>query len=119
MPLFIKKNIKELRKLEFSLGFLKENYYLCRNFTNRRFIFMIIQFSVENFRSIMEPATLSLVASPLKDARVAAEDVMFDIEGMDVSLLKSAVILGANASGKSNVIKALDFFKSYIIDSFK
>jgi len=38
---------------------------------------------------------------------------------MDVSLLKSAVILGANASGKSNVIKALDFFKSYIIDSFK
>ena len=80
---------------------------------------MIIQFSVENFRSIMEPATLSLVASPLKDARVAAEDVMFDIDGMDVSLLKSAVILGANASGKSNVIKALDFFKSYIIDSFK
>ena len=53
---------------------------------------MIIQFSVENFRSIMEPATLSLVASPLKDARVAAEDVLFDIEGMDVSLLKSAVI---------------------------
>ena len=66
---------------------------------------MIIQFSIENFRSIMEPATLSLVASPLKDARVAAEDVMFDIEGMDVSLLKSAVILGANASGKSNVIR--------------
>ena len=80
---------------------------------------MIIQFSVENFRSIMEPATLSLVASPLKDARVATEDVMFDIDGVDVSLLKSAVILGANASGKSNVIKALDFFKSYIIDSFK
>ena len=80
---------------------------------------MIIRFSVENFRSIMEPATLSLVASPLKDARVAAEDVIFDIDGIDVSLLKSAVILGANASGKSNVIKALDFFKSYIIDSFK
>ena len=80
---------------------------------------MIIQFSVENFRSIMELATLSLVASPLKDVRVATEDVMFDIDGMDVSLLKSAVILGANASGKSNVIKALEFFKNYIIDSFK
>ena len=80
---------------------------------------MIIQFSVENFRSIMEPATLSLVASSLKDVRVATEDVIFDIDGMDVSLLKSAVILGANASGKSNVIKALEFFKSYIIDSFK
>ena len=45
---------------------------------------MIIQFSVENFRSIMEPATLSLVASPLKDVRVATEDVIFDIDGMDV-----------------------------------
>ena len=91
-PYLSKKNIKELRKLEFSLGFLKENYYLCRNFTNRRFIFMIIQFSVENFRSIMEPATLSLVASPLKDARarVAAEDVIFDIDGIDVSLFRSA-----------------------------
>ena len=42
------KNIKELRKLEFSLGISKENSYFCRNFTNKRVIFMIIQFSVEN-----------------------------------------------------------------------
>ena len=80
---------------------------------------MIIQFSVENFRSIMAPATLSMVASPLRDSKVEPDDVMFGIEGLDLSLLKSAVVMGANASGKSNVIKALDFFKNYIIDSFK
>ena len=80
---------------------------------------MLIQFSVENFRSIMAPATLSMVVSPLRDNKVESDDVMFGVEGLDFSLLKSAVLMGANASGKSNVIKALDFFKNYIIDSFK
>ena len=80
---------------------------------------MIIQFSVENFRSILEPATLSMVVSPLKDSKVESDDVMFGVEGLDLNLLKSAVLMGANASGKSNVIKSLDFFKTYIIDSFK
>jgi len=80
---------------------------------------MIIQFSVENFRSIMAPATLSMVVSPLKDNKVESDDVMFGVEGLDFSLLKSAVVMGANASGKSNVIKAFDFFKNYLIDSFK
>ena len=65
---------------------------------------MIIQFSVENFRSIMEPATLSLVASPLKDVRVATEDVMFDIEGMDVSLLNPNRSLGPISSGDVKVL---------------
>lgn len=80
---------------------------------------MVIQFSVENFRSIMAPATLSMVVSPLKDNKVESDDVMFGVEGLDFSLLKSAVVMGANASGKSNVIKAFDFFKNYLIDSFK
>ena len=76
---------------------------------------MIIQFSVENFRSILEPATLSMVASTLKDSKVESSDVMFGVEGLDLNLLKSAVLMGANASGKSNVIKSLDFFKNYIM----
>lgn len=33
--------------------------------------------------------------------------------------MSSAAILGANASGKSNLIKALSFFKDFIINSFK
>ena len=35
-----------------------------------------------------------------------------------LSVLRSAVIYGANASGKSNVLKALSFYKRFITDSF-
>lgn len=80
---------------------------------------MIIQFSVANFLSFKEQATLSLVASALKESQFLEDDVLFDVNGANISLLKSAVIYGANASGKSNLIKALDFFKWYVINSSK
>ena len=72
---------------------------------------MIIQFTVENFLSFKEPATLSLAASALKEKQTRSDEIVFELEGTNLSLLKSAVIYGANASGKSNLVKALDFFK--------
>ena len=36
-----------------------------------------------------------------------------------ISLLKSAVIYGANASGKSNLVKAISFMRSFVINSAK
>ena len=36
-----------------------------------------------------------------------------------ISFVRSAVVYGANASGKSNFIKALEFFKWYVINSSK
>ena len=80
---------------------------------------MIIQFSFENFLSFKEQATLSLVASALKENQSLVDDIVFDLNGTNISLLKSAVINGANASGKSNIIKALNFFKWYVINSSK
>lgn len=80
---------------------------------------MIIQFSFENFLSFKEQATLSLVASALKENQSLVDDIVFDLNGTNISLLKSAVIYGANASGKSNIIKALNFFKWYVINSSK
>lgn len=80
---------------------------------------MLIQFSVGNFLSFKEQSTLSLVASALKDIQILSEDVIFNIGETDLALLKSATIYGANASGKSNFIKALDFFKWYVINSSK
>lgn len=71
---------------------------------------MIIQFTVENFLSFKEPATLSLAASALKEKQTRSDEIVFELEGTNLSLLKSAVIYGANASGKSNLVKALDFF---------
>ncbi|HRD82065.1 MAG TPA: ATP-binding protein [Saprospiraceae bacterium] len=67
---------------------------------------MILEFSVENFRSIKNRQTLSMVAESSK----AKGDNVFSmaLPGNDsVRLLKSAVIYGANASGKSNLIRAL------------
>lgn len=80
---------------------------------------MLIQFSVGNFLSFKEQSTLSLVASSLKDIHIAVKDVIFNVGETDLALLKSATVYGANASGKSNFIKALDFFKWYIVNSSK
>ena len=80
---------------------------------------MIVQFSIENFLSFKGRSILSLVATPLRENQTLTENVLIPITDTEVSLLKSAVILGPNASGKSNVIKAFDFCKRFIIGSFK
>ncbi len=70
---------------------------------------MILEFSVENFRSIKNRQTFSMVA----EASKIKGDNVFEVSlpnGGSVRLLKTAMIYGANASGKSNLIKALNSF---------
>lgn len=77
---------------------------------------MIIQFSVENYRTFRNKATLSFVATNYdKDTR-EDENVIVD-SNLNYRLLKSAVIYGANASGKSKFLEALIFMKSFILKS--
>ena len=66
---------------------------------------MLIRFRVRNFRSLKEEQELSLVATSLKDSPEAASE----IAGLKIGLLRVAAIYGSNASGKSNVIKALGY----------
>lgn len=66
---------------------------------------MIIDFTISNFRSIKEPQTLSFEATD--DTHL--EDY-FVVKKGKYRLLKMASILGANASGKSNVIRAFSVF---------
>ena len=80
---------------------------------------MIIQFSIANYLSFKEPATLSLAATSLREPEAEASGVSFELDGINLKLLKSAVVFGANASGKSNLIKALHFFKDFVFNSFK
>lgn len=79
---------------------------------------MLIQFSVRNFRTFKERATLSLIASNYdKDTRISdniIEDTKFNLR-----ILKSAVIYGPNASGKSKLIEALMFMRRFAITSSK
>ena len=62
---------------------------------------MLLQFSVENFRSFRTKAVLSLEASADKEL---ATNVL---ETDKHRILKVAAVFGANAAGKSNIFKAL------------
>jgi hypothetical protein len=70
---------------------------------------MLIEFKVKNFRSFKEEQTFSLVASG-RDA--THPDHL--IPCGKFALLKSAAFYGANASGKSNLIKAIRVMERFI-----
>ncbi|PWB52503.1 MAG: hypothetical protein C3F06_08085 [Candidatus Methanoperedenaceae archaeon] len=77
---------------------------------------MLIEFSIQNFRSIKEEVTLSLVAS--SDKSLDNNLIQKDILKKD-KLLRSAVISGPNASGKSNVVLAFNSLKGLVMKSHK
>ncbi len=79
---------------------------------------MLVEFTVGNYRSFREPQTLNMEATSLKSApkySALDENVIFD-EGK-LKLLSSAAIYGANASGKSNFVRAWKFFQKQVSDS--
>lgn len=79
---------------------------------------MLIQFSVKNFKTFKDKVNLSLVASNYdKDTR--EEDNIITNDIINLRLLKSAVIYGANASGKSKLIEAIAFMRSFVVNSSK
>lgn len=78
---------------------------------------MLIELTVGNFRSFREPQTLSMVATPLKSKEVAL-DTNTTIESPNQpTLLTSAAIYGANASGKSNLLGAFSFMRRFVLTS--
>lgn len=80
---------------------------------------MLIGFSVGNYKSFKETVTLSMVASSImEDDRELDENNVFEINHK-LKLLKSAAIYGANASGKSNLIAAVNFMKWFVLNSSK
>ena len=76
---------------------------------------MLMQITIGNFLSFKDPITFSMVASRIKEH----EDSSTFLLNEKLRLLKSAVIYGANASGKSNFFKAMAFFKNFILTSSK
>lgn len=71
---------------------------------------MLIEFSVSNYKSFRDRQTLSMVASPRLGKR---ENVITPrVKGEKLpNLLKVAAIYGPNASGKSSLLKAIDFVR--------
>ena len=74
---------------------------------------MVIEFSIENFRSFNNRKTLSMEAASISDF---PENI---IQTERYRLLSSAVIYGANASGKSNLLRAMSVMKNIVLSNFE
>jgi uncharacterized protein len=74
---------------------------------------MIVEFSLSNYRSFNEIQTLSFRATGLvSEDRTVDENNIVEVAGQ--RLLKTVGVYGANASGKSNLVKGLDFLKEMV-----
>ncbi len=78
---------------------------------------MLIQFTVKNYKTFEQEAKFSLVASNYYKEK--AENNIIAMPKFGLKLLKSAVIYGANASGKTKLFDALQFMKNFAISSSK
>lgn len=77
---------------------------------------MLIEFRVENHRSICDEQALTMSAG-----RVGAPDDPRprEVGGLKTRVLPVAALYGANGSGKSNLLAALDFMRQAIIHSHR
>ena len=70
---------------------------------------MLVGFSVSNYKSFKETQSISLVASKITRHKKHV------VERGNRRILKSSLIFGANASGKSNLVKAIRFSREIIL----
>lgn len=76
---------------------------------------MLVQFKVANFRSFAEPQILSLEAITAKKEYL---ENIATANKQKLKLLKGAVLYGANASGKSNFLRAMGVMSNIVLYSF-
>ena len=76
---------------------------------------MLIELNVTNYRSFKDTGCLQMTAGPAVELREENSFVP-PVPGMP-RLLRSAVMYGPNASGKSNLLKAMFFMKQFVLGS--
>lgn len=74
---------------------------------------MLIQFEVENYLSFKDKTVFDLIGA---DISQLPENV---VKSQNVDALKSAIIYGANASGKTNILRSIRFLKDYLLEGWK
>lgn len=81
---------------------------------------MLIEFSVTNYRSVKETQTLSMITDG-STSELPANISMVQLPGTkqkkNQPLLRSAIIYGPNASGKSTLVDALGWMRYFIINA--
>lgn len=81
--------------------------YYCRKYAK-----MLIYFKVSNYKSIKEELTLNFMATSIGE-----HENSNIIKNDQTPLLKSILLYGPNASGKSKILEALVFFKWFVNNS--
>lgn len=76
---------------------------------------MLIRFNVKNFLSFSTQEDGSAEEFSMIAGKVRSKNEHI-YEDKNIKLLKFAAVYGANASGKSNLVKAMDFMKKTVID---
>ena len=75
---------------------------------------MLLDFTVGNFRSFYEKKTFSMLAQSLKEE--PKENVAKELS---YNILKTMAVYGANSSGKSNLVNAIQRMKDVVTSSVK
>ena len=72
---------------------------------------MLVEFSVNNFKSIKDTVTFSMLSGRSKEGVINFNDKM--------NLLSCAAIFGANASGKTTILDAITMMKRIVLNTDK
>lgn len=76
---------------------------------------MLLEFTMKNYKSFREKVEFLMIPAP-KQKGLDYSIFTGEVEGEKYKALSSAVIYGANASGKTNIIGAMDTFKSIVLN---
>jgi predicted ATPase len=79
---------------------------------------MLLTFRSENVRSFRDALELSLLATALAEKGVPHE-VPWRAGGRSIRVLPAAGVFGANASGKSNLLRAIADMRDLVLGSFR
>lgn len=74
---------------------------------------MIIRFTVKNFRSLRDEISLDFRTTSFDDL---SEYYVQEYPALGLRLLKLAMFIGKNASGKTNILLAIEFLRYFILN---
>jgi uncharacterized protein len=78
----------------------------------------LIAFRAENVRSFRDELEVTMLATPMAEKR-AVRRVRWREGGHPIEILPVAGVFGANASGKTNVLRVMDDMRSHVLRSFR
>ncbi len=79
---------------------------------------MLLAFRAENARSFRDQIDFSMIATSRAEPRVVRE-ISWQESGRPIKVVPVAGVFGANASGKSNFLEAMDDMRMYVLESFR